>query len=139
MVAMLSGPARASVGAVRDYLLGVTLLNGKAELLTFGGQVMRERGRAMTFNALMAGAWGTLGLLTEVSLKGLLPVAPGEATLLFEGINQADALRKLHAWGGKPLPLNASCRGRLMMKQDKFSIVAKIISSISWRKYLSQT
>jgi glycolate oxidase FAD binding subunit len=56
---------------------------------------------------LMAGAWGTLGLLTEVSLK-VLPVAPAEATLRFE-CNQADALRKLHAWGGQPLPLNASC------------------------------
>ena len=55
-----------------------------------------------------AGAWGTLGLLTEVSLK-VLPVAPGEATLRFDDINQADALRKLHAWGGQPLPLNASC------------------------------
>jgi glycolate oxidase FAD binding subunit len=107
VAAGLSGPARASVGAVRDYLLGVTLLNGKAELLTFGGQVMKNVA-GYDVSRLMAGAWGTLGLLTEVSLK-VLPVAPGEATLRFEGINQADALRKLHAWGGQPLPLNASC------------------------------
>lgn len=107
VAAGLSGPARASVGAVRDYLLGVTLLNGKAELLTFGGQVMKNVA-GYDVARLMAGAWGTLGLLTEVSLK-VLPVAPGEATLRFEGINQADALRKLHAWGGQPLPLNASC------------------------------
>ncbi|MBT9441064.1 MAG: glycolate oxidase subunit GlcE [Acidovorax sp.] len=107
VAAGLSGPARASVGAVRDYLLGVTVLNGKAELLTFGGQVMKNVA-GYDVSRLMAGAWGTLGLLTEVSLK-VLPVAPGEATLRFEGINQADALRKLHAWGGQPLPLNASC------------------------------
>ena len=107
VAAGLSGPARASVGAVRDYLLGVTLLNGKAELLTFGGQVMKNVA-GYDVSRLMAGAWGTLGLLTEVSLK-VLPVAPGEATLRFEGINQADALRKLHAWGGQPLPLKASC------------------------------
>lgn len=107
VAAGLSGPARASVGAVRDYLLGVTLLNGRAELLTFGGQVMKNVA-GYDVSRLMAGAWGTLGLLTEVSLK-VLPVAPGEATLRFEDIDQADALRKLHAWGGQPLPLNASC------------------------------
>lgn len=107
VAAGLSGPARASVGAVRDYVLGVTLLNGRAELLTFGGQVMKNVA-GYDVSRLMAGAWGTLGLLTEVSLK-VLPVAPGEATLRFEGINQTDALRKLHAWGGQPLPLNASC------------------------------
>ena len=106
VAAGLSGPARASVGAVRDYLLGVTLLNGRAELLRFGGQVMKNVA-GYDVSRLMAGAWGTLGLLTEVSLK-VLPVAPGEATLRFE-CNQADALRKLHAWGGQPLPLNASC------------------------------
>lgn len=107
VAAGLSGPARASVGAVRDYLLGVTLLNGRAELLSFGGQVMKNVA-GYDVSRLMAGAWGTLGLLTEVSLK-VLPVAPAEATLRFEDCNQADALRKLHAWGGQPLPLNASC------------------------------
>ena len=106
VAAGLSGPARASVGAVRDYLLGVTLLNGRAELLSFGGQVMKNVA-GYDVSRLMAGAWGTLGLLTEVSLK-VLPVPPGEATLRFE-CDQADALRRLHAWGGQPLPLNASC------------------------------
>ncbi|MBU1352049.1 MAG: glycolate oxidase subunit GlcE [Gammaproteobacteria bacterium] len=106
VAAGLSGPARASMGAVRDYMLGVTLLNGRAELLTFGGQVMKNVA-GYDVARLMAGAWGTLGLITEVSLK-VLPVAPGEATLRFE-CNQADALRKLHAWGGQPLPLSASC------------------------------
>ena len=106
VAAGLSGPARASVGAVRDYVLGVSLINGKAEPLTFGGQVMKNVA-GYDVSRLMAGSWGTLGLLTEVSLK-VLPVAPAEATLRFE-CNQADALRKLHAWGGQPLPLNASC------------------------------
>ena len=106
VAAGLSGPARASVGSVRDYLLGVKLLNGRAELLTFGGQVMKNVA-GYDVSRLMAGAWGTLGLLTEVSLK-VLPVAPAEATLRFE-LGQAEALRRLHAWGGQPLPLNASC------------------------------
>lgn len=106
VAAGLSGPARASVGAVRDYMLGVVMVNGRAETLTFGGQVMKNVA-GYDVARLMAGSWGTLGVLAEVSLK-VLPVAPGEATLRFE-CNQADALRKLNAWGGQPLPLNASC------------------------------
>jgi len=56
---------------------------------------------------LMAGSWGTLGLITEVSLK-VLPVAPAEATLMCAGLPQKTALSLLHRWGGQPLPLNAS-------------------------------
>jgi glycolate oxidase FAD binding subunit len=78
----LSGPARASVGGVRDYVLGVQLINGRAEHLTFGGQVMKNVA-GYDVSRLMVGALGTLGLLTEVSLK-VLPVAPAEATLVFE-------------------------------------------------------
>lgn len=102
----LSGPARASVGGVRDYVLGVKIINGKGEQLTFGGQVMKNVA-GYDVSRLMAGSMGTLGLITEVSLK-VLPVAPAEATLRFE-CSQAQALQWLHAWGGKPLPLNASC------------------------------
>ena len=102
----LAGPARASVGGVRDFMLGVQLINGRGELLTFGGQVMKNVA-GYDVSRLMAGAWGTLGVLTEVSLK-VLPVAPAEATLCFE-LDQAEALARLHAWGGQPLPLNASC------------------------------
>jgi glycolate oxidase FAD binding subunit len=106
VAAGLSGPARASVGAVRDYVLGVTLLNGRAELLTFGGQVMKNVA-GYDVSRLMCGALGTLGLITEVSLK-VLPLAPAEATLKFQ-MNQAEALAQLNRWGGQPLPLNASC------------------------------
>jgi glycolate oxidase FAD binding subunit len=106
VAAGLSGPARASVGAVRDYVLGLQLINGRAEHLVFGGQVMKNVA-GYDLSRLMVGAWGTLGVLTEVSLK-VLPVAPAEATLRFE-LGQAEALRRLHAWGGQPLPLNASC------------------------------
>ena len=102
----LSGPARASAGAVRDYMLGLKLINGRGEALTFGGQVMKNVA-GYDVSRLMVGAMGTLGLLTEVSLK-VLPVAPAEASLRFE-CSQAQALDWLNAWGGQPLPLNASC------------------------------
>ena len=106
VAAGLSGPARASVGAVRDYVLGLQLVNGRGEELVFGGQVMKNVA-GYDVSRLMAGAMGTLGLITEVSLK-VLPLSPAEATLRFE-LPQAEALRRLNAWGGQPLPLNASC------------------------------
>ena len=106
VAAGLSGPARASVGSLRDYVLGVKLINGRAEHLTFGGQVMKNVA-GYDVSRLMVGAMGTLGLLTEISLK-VLPVAPAEATLVFE-MDQAHALTQLQRWGAQPLPLNASC------------------------------
>ncbi|MEJ1128139.1 glycolate oxidase subunit GlcE [Variovorax sp. CCNWLW225] len=106
VAAGLSGPARASVGAVRDYVLGAKLVNGRAELLTFGGQVMKNVA-GYDVSRVLAGSLGTLGVIAEVSLK-VLPVAPAEATLAF-ACSQADALRLLNEWGGRPLPLNASC------------------------------
>ncbi|MDD2919961.1 glycolate oxidase subunit GlcE [Rhodoferax sp.] len=106
VAAGLSGPARASVGGVRDYVLGVQLVNGLGEHLTFGGQVMKNVA-GYDVSRLMVGALGTLGLLTEISLK-VLPVAPAEATLVFE-LDQASALAQLQRWGAQPLPLNASC------------------------------
>ncbi len=102
----LGGPARASVGAVRDYVLGIEIVNGQGELLRFGGQVMKNVA-GYDVSRLMAGAWGQLGVITEVSLK-VLPFAPAEATLRFD-CDQAEALARLNAWGGQPLPLNASC------------------------------
>jgi glycolate oxidase FAD binding subunit len=106
VAAGLSGPARASAGSVRDYVLGLTMINGRGELLIFGGQVIKNVA-GYDVSRLVAGSLGTLGLIAEVSLK-VLPVAPGEATLKFE-MSQAEALRRLNAWGGQPLPLNASC------------------------------
>ena len=106
VAAGLSGPARASVGAVRDFVLGARMVNGKGEDLSFGGQVMKNVA-GYDVSRLLAGSWGTLGIVTEVSLK-VLPVAPGEATLMCAGIGQQDALALLHRWGGQPLPLNAS-------------------------------
>jgi glycolate oxidase FAD binding subunit len=102
----LSGPARASVGAARDYVLGLTMINGRGEILIFGGQVIKNVA-GYDVSRLVAGSLGTLGLIAEVSLK-VLPVAPAEATLKFE-LSEAEALRRLNAWGGRPLPLNASC------------------------------
>ncbi len=105
VAAGISGPARATAGSVRDYVLGLSMLNGRAEALTFGGQVMKNVA-GYDVSRLMAGALGTLGLITEVSLK-VLPTAPAEATLKF-ALDEASAIRHLNTWAGDPLPLNAS-------------------------------
>ncbi len=105
VAAGLAGPARAAVGGVRDYVLGATLLNGRGELLSFGGQVMKNVA-GYDVSRLLAGSMGVLGVVCEVSLK-VLPQPPATLTLRLE-LDQAQALRRLNEWGGQPLPLNAS-------------------------------
>jgi len=102
----LSGPARASVGALRDFVLGVHVLNGRGQYLEFGGQVMKNVA-GYDLSRLYAGSLGSLGVLAQVSLK-VLPLPPAEATLRFE-LPQAAALQQLARWRALPLPLNASC------------------------------
>lgn len=106
VAAGLSGPRRATAGAVRDYVLGVKLLSGSGEILNFGGQVMKNVA-GYDVSRLMAGAMGTLGLLLEVSLK-VLPKSPAEATLRLE-LPQDQAIEAMNRWGGQPLPLSATC------------------------------
>jgi len=105
VAAGLAGPARAAVGGVRDYVLGATLLNGRAEVVSFGGQVMKNVA-GYDVSRLLAGSLGILGVICEVSLK-VLPAPPAVCTLRFE-LEQAIALKRLHEWSGQPLPLNAS-------------------------------
>ena len=102
----LAGPARANVGGVRDHVLGVQMLNGLGEWLTFGGQVMKNVA-GYDVSRVMAGSMGTLGVITDVSLK-VLPQAPAEATSVYQ-LPQDKALAVLQRWGAQPLPLNASC------------------------------
>jgi glycolate oxidase FAD binding subunit len=106
IAAGLSGPRRASSGALRDFVLGAKLLDGKAEVLTFGGQVMKNVA-GYDVSRLLAGSLGTLGLLLEVSVK-VLPLAFAETTLRF-AMSEIDAIRKLNEWAGQPLPISASC------------------------------
>jgi glycolate oxidase FAD binding subunit len=105
VAAGLSGPRRASAGAVRDFLLGTRLLDGRGEELRFGGTVMKNVA-GYDVSRLLAGSLGVLGVITEVSLK-VLPRPPAEATIAF-ALDAGAALRRLNEWGGQPLPLSAS-------------------------------
>lgn len=101
----LSGPRRSAVGAVRDYMLGAVLMDGKGDVLHFGGQVMKNVA-GYDVSRLLAGSLGTLGLILEVSLK-VLPKPFAQSTRCFE-MKQAEAIQRLNEWGGQPLPISAS-------------------------------
>jgi glycolate oxidase FAD binding subunit len=105
VAAGLSGPGRQAAGALRDFVLGVKIMDGRGEVLRFGGQVMKNVA-GYDVSRLMAGSLGTLGIILEVSLK-VLPVPVAEATLRLE-LPEAKAIEQLNRWGGKPLPIGAS-------------------------------
>ncbi|PFH10622.1 glycolate oxidase FAD binding subunit [Collimonas sp. PA-H2] len=102
----LSGPSRQAVGALRDFVLGTVLMDGKGEVLHFGGQVMKNVA-GYDVSRLLAGSLGTLGLILEASVK-VLPRPVAVSSRRF-AMNQAEAIRSLNQWGGLPLPLSGSC------------------------------
>jgi len=111
----LSGPRRPYAGSVRDFVLGTRIVNGKGEDLCFGGRVIKNVA-GYDVSRLMAGALGTLGVITEVSFK-VLPRPAAEATLAFE-LAEAQATEQVNRWAGMPLPLSATAwqAGRLRVR-----------------------
>lgn len=102
----LSGPRRPYTGAARDFVLGCRMINGRGEILHFGGEVMKNVA-GYDISRLMAGSLGTLGVILEVSLK-VLPRPAREITLVQKRTPE-DAIRIMNTWSGKPLPLSATC------------------------------
>ena len=105
VAAGLSGPRRASAGALRDFLLGTKIVDGRGRVLSFGGQVMKNVA-GYDVSRLLAGSLGTLGLIAEASLK-VLPVPPADLTLRLEA-SESRALDLMNGWAGQPLPVSAS-------------------------------
>ncbi len=108
VAAGLSGPRRASVGSVRDFVLGLGCMDAQGRELQFGGQVMKNVA-GYDVSRLMCGAMGILGLITQVSLK-VLPRPAAEASIMFD-CEAAEALQLLNTWGGQPLPISGSVHG----------------------------
>jgi glycolate oxidase FAD binding subunit len=106
VAAGLSGPRRASAGALRDFVLGARLLDGRGRVLSFGGQVMKNVA-GYDVSRLLAGSLGTLGVILEVSLK-VLPRPAQEISLRLEA-PEDKAIEWMNQWGGKPLPVSATC------------------------------
>lgn len=111
----LAGPRRPYAGSVRDAVLGMRLIDGRGQALTFGGQVMKNVA-GYDVSRLMVGALGTLGVILEASLK-VLPKPSAELTLRFE-MDEAEAIQMMNEWSGRPLPLSASAwvGGALMLR-----------------------
>jgi len=102
----LSGPRRPYAGAARDFILGVRVIDGAGEELTFGGRVMKNVA-GFDVSRLMTGALGTLGVITEISLK-CLPLPKVETTVAVACAADA-AIRMMNEWAGQPLALSATC------------------------------
>ena len=105
LAAGLSGPRRAAAGALRDFVLGVKLVDGRGRMLEFGGRVMKNVA-GYDVSRLVAGSLGTLGVIAEASLK-VLPRPPAQRTLRFD-MDQPAALDAMNVWAGEPLPISAS-------------------------------
>jgi glycolate oxidase FAD binding subunit len=102
----LSGPRRPWSGSVRDFVLGTRVITGQGKHLRFGGEVMKNVA-GYDLSRLMAGSYGTLGLITEVSLK-VLP-KPRQALSISLEMSAERALLRLAEWGQQPLPISAAC------------------------------
>ncbi len=102
----LSGPARPYRGAVRDYVLGVTLLDSAGNVKRFGGEVMKNVA-GYDVSRLVTGSLGTLGVLLDISLK-VLPKPRQEVTLV-QQLEGSTAVQSFNTWAGKPLPISAIC------------------------------
>lgn len=101
----LSGPRRPYAESIRDCILGTNIINGKGEHLAFGGKVMKNVA-GYDVSRLMCGAFGTLGIITQASIK-VLPQTKEEMTLMFELFEQ-EAIKQIHQWLKKLIPITAT-------------------------------
>ncbi|MGI9311335.1 MAG: glycolate oxidase subunit GlcE [bacterium] len=127
----LAGPRRPYAGAVRDFILGVKMLNGEGETMRFGGQVMKNVA-GFDIARLIAGAMGALGVVLEVSLR-LVPRPQTEATVMRE-VKRAEAIAWFNHLASRPLPLSAAAwhdgvaRVRLSASESGVRVASKSLA-----------
>jgi glycolate oxidase FAD binding subunit len=122
VAANASGPRRVQAGACRDSLIGVRFVDGRGAVVSNGGRVMKNV-TGYDLVKLMAGSWGTLGVLTEVSFK-LLPVPEAQATLVCVPGDVVAAVEVMSRALGTPYEVNGAARlvdGRVALRIEGFA------------------
>ena len=120
------GPRRLSAGAARDHFLGFRAVSGRGEAFKAGGKVVKNV-TGFDLSKVMAGSWGTLAVLTEVSVK-VLPRPPFTATLVLSGLDPARACAAMARACGSPAPIAGAAHlpdGRTLLRLEGFEPTVK--------------
>jgi glycolate dehydrogenase FAD-binding subunit len=131
LAANVSGPARPWMGSIRDTVLGTRLINGRGEHLRFGGQVMKNVA-GYDASRLQAGAMGTLGIITELSLK-VLPRPVASTTLVVEA-EAEEAVVMMNQLSAQAKPLSGACwlEGKLFLRLSGSRMAVEATAQL-WR------
>jgi glycolate oxidase FAD binding subunit len=106
LAANVSGPRRIRAGAARDHVLGAVAVSGRGETFRCGGRVVKNV-TGFDLCKLLTGSWGTLGILTEATLK-VLPRAQTEATLAVFGLTDSEAAAAMASAMATPLAVSGA-------------------------------